>query len=308
MPGTWTRRQLLVRGTGALVGAYLAAGTGYGIASGAAGKTSFSLGSIGWTENVAVSHLTKVLMEDELGYQQVPVMGPLDLGPLFTGVGGGDLIAFQDVWLPNNQQYLNKVHVKNNVKLLKPWYTSQTKYGIAVPDYMHVQSLADLNKAGTDSITGIEPGASFMPVIRNKVIPEYHLNMTLKTSSTAGMLTELQRKYERKEPIVFVAWSPHWMNTRYDFHYLDDPKDAQGIYNDPSRITTVVHDSLPHTDPAAYAFLKAVSLGQKEVNEMENEIKKAGSDEPVRGVRNWLKGNRDLVKPWVAAAKQARGA
>lgn len=306
MPKALTRRQLLGRTSAALVGAYLVGGTGYGIASGASGQNAISLGSIGWTENIAVSNLTKVLMEDDLGYDEVPIMGPLDLGPLFAGVAGGDLAVFQDVWLPNNKQYLDKVHVKNSVKLLKPWYESKTSYGIAVPDYMDVQSLADLNKAGTDEIIGIEPGASFMPVIRKKVIPEYHLHMKLLTSSTAGMLTTLKRKYAKKQPIVFVAWSPHWMNTRYDFHYLKDPKDAQGIYNNPSRITSVINDQLPHRDPVAYTFLKAISLDEHQINQMESEIKKAGQNEPIKGVRNWLKGNRKVVQPWIDKAKKVQ--
>ncbi|MGH3097343.1 MAG: glycine betaine ABC transporter substrate-binding protein [Streptosporangiales bacterium] len=306
MPKTLTRRQLLGRTSAAMVGAYLVGGTGYGIASGASGAGALSLGSIGWTENIAVSNLTKAMLEDDLGYDEVPIMGPLDLGPLFAGVAGGDLSAFQDVWLPNNKQYLNKVHVKNSVKVLKPWYESKTSYGIAVPDYMDVQSLADLNKAKTDKIIGIEPGASFMPVIRNKVIPAYNLDMKLLTSSTTGMLTTLKRKYANKEPIVFVAWSPHWMNTRYDFHYLKDPKDAQGIFNNPSRITSVVNDGLRRSDPVAYTFLTAISLDEHQINQMESEIKKAGSDEPIKGVRNWLKSNRKVVQPWIDKAKKAQ--
>lgn len=306
MPKSLTRRQLLGRTSAAMVGAYLVGGTGYGIASGASGAGAFSLGSIGWTENIAVSNLTKVMLEDDLGYDEVPIMGPLDLGPLFAGVAGGDLSAFQDVWLPNNKQYLNKVHVKNSVELLKPWYESKTSYGIAVPDYMDVQSLADLKNAKTDQIIGIEPGASFMPVIRDKVIPAYHLDMKLLTSSTTGMLTTLKRKYANKEPIVFVAWSPHWMNTRYDFHYLKDPKDAQGLFNNPSRITSVVNDGLRRSDPVAYTFLKAIALDEHQINQMESEIKKAGEDTPIKGVRNWLKANRKVVQPWIDKAKKAQ--
>jgi glycine betaine/proline transport system substrate-binding protein len=119
------------------------------------------------------------------------------------------------------------------------------------------------------------------------------------------MLSELKRKYEAKEPIVFLAWSPHWMNAEYDFHYLDDPKDLQGEFNDPSRITTVVNEDLPDEDPVAYAFLKAISLDEAQINQMEAEINEAGADNPEKGVRNWLKENQDVVEPWVKAAKEA---
>jgi glycine betaine/proline transport system substrate-binding protein len=169
---------------------------------------------------------------------------------------------------------------------------------------MDIQSLEELDQAGTDEITGIEPSASFHPVVRNEVIPGYDLDMILVESSTAAMLSELKRKYEAKEPIVFLAWSPHWMNAEYDFHYLDDPKDLQGEFNDPSRITTVVNEDLPDEDPVAYAFLKAISLDEAQVNQMEADINEAGADDPEKGVRNWLEDNRDVVQPWIEAAKQ----
>ncbi|MDQ3862231.1 MAG: glycine betaine ABC transporter substrate-binding protein [Actinomycetota bacterium] len=280
----------------------LAAGCG----GGASGGKTFTLGSIGWNENIAVSTLTKVVMQDDLGYDEVQIKGPLELGPLFDGVASGDLQAFQDVWLPNHEQYLNEPQVKNNVEVLDPWYEGTTAYGIAVPDYMkNIQSLADLNHAGTDEITGIEPSAAFMPVIHDKVIPGYHLDMKLVESSTAAMLSELDRKYETREPIVFLAWSPHWMNTEYDFHYLDDPKGLEKPFSDPSRVTQIVNKDLQNDDPQAYAFLKAISLDEEQVNTIEAEINKAGADGPEKGVRKWLEDNQDVVQPWVKAAKEA---
>ena len=62
-----------------------------------------------------------------------------------------------------------------------------------------------------------------MPVIENDVIPAYNLDIELVTSSTAGMLAELQKKASAEEPIVFTGWSPHWMNN-IDIVYLEDPK------------------------------------------------------------------------------------
>jgi glycine betaine/proline transport system substrate-binding protein len=277
-----------------------------GCAAGGGGSSGgeLTLGTIGWTENVAVSNLTKVLLEEELGYDQVELQ-TLDLGPLFKGVATGDLDAFQDVWLPNNRNYLNKV--EEDVELLEPWYKGETKYGIAALDYMNVDSLAELERAGTNEIIGIEPGASFHPQIRNVVFKEYGLeNFKLVESSTAAMLAAVEEASSNKEPILFLAWSPHWMNEVYDIVYLKDPKDAQGKFNDSSRITTVVNEDLAEEDPVAYAFLKAVSLNEEQLNSLELEIKQAGQDEPVKGVKNWLENNRDVVQPWVQAAKEAR--
>jgi len=306
LKGKLTRKDMLRLSGGALAGASFLAVTGCGSGGGSSSASkTLTLGSIGWTENIAVSNLTKYVMGDELGYD-VQLKGPLDLGPMFQGLASGDLNAFQDVWLPNNQQYLDKPQIKPQVELLDPWFQGTTKYGITVLAYMKgITSIADLNHAGTNEITGIEPGASFMPVIEDKVIPEYNLDMKLVTSSTSAMLAEVQKKNAAKEPIVFTGWSPHWMNTKYDIVYLKDPKNAQGAFDDPSKITAVVNKDLSGDDPAAYAFLKSISLDETQLNELEDEINDAGTGNEEKGAENWYKKNKDVVKPWIDAAKKA---
>jgi glycine betaine/proline transport system substrate-binding protein len=308
LKGKLSRRDMLKLSGSALAGASLLGVAGCGSSgggSGSSGSKSLTLGSIGWTENIAVSNLTKVALGDEMGYD-VQLKGPLDLGPMFQGLASGDLNAFQDVWLPNHETYLNKPQIKPQVEVLDSWYEGTTKFGITVLSYMKgITSIEDLPKAGTKEITGIEPGAAFMPVIENKVIPAYNLDMKLVTSSTAGMLAELQKKSSAHEPIVFTGWSPHWMNLKYDIVYLDDPKNAQGAFDDPSKITCAVNKDLASDDPAAYAFLKSISLDEDQVNEIEAEMNEAGVGNEEKGVENWYKKNRDVVKPWVDAAKKA---
>ncbi len=155
-------------------------------------------------------------------------------------------------------------------------------------------------------IIGIEPGSAVHPQIKNKVIPGYHLDMKLVESSTPAMLFELQKAYKEREPMVFYAWSPHWMNLRYDFRYLKDPKDLLGDFNDRAKISTIVNKDLPEDDPVAYAFLKAISLNTEQINKMEADINDAG--DPVKGVKIWLKSNRDTVQPWIDAAEKAQEA
>ena len=299
-----SRKEFLGLGAAGM-GMVALAGCGSAGSGSSSGSKSLTLGSIGWTENVAVSTLTKIVMEKNLGYK-VNINGPLDLGPLFQGVAGGDLDTFQDVWLPNNQNYLDKPQIKPKVELLPPWYQGETKYDIAVPSYMKIKSIADLGKTGLNQITGIEAGASINPQIKNKVFPEYGLkNFKLVTSSTAGMLSQLQKDYKAKQPIIFLAWSPHWMNVKYDITYLKDPKDALGSFNNPAKIRAVINKDLKKNDPKAYAFLKAIKLDEKQVNDIELEMTKAGEGNETKGVRNWLKSNQSVVKPWVQAAKKA---
>jgi glycine betaine/proline transport system substrate-binding protein len=270
------------------------------------GGKALTLGYIGWDENVAVSTLTKVLLEEELGYETVELQrsNVAVLKQVFEGVAEGELDAFQDVWLPNQKNYLREV--EDDVEHLDPWFEGKTAQGIAVPYYMDVRSLSELDRAGTDMIIGIEPGSAVMPQIHNKVIPGYDLDMKLVESSTSAMLSELDKAYKMREPIVFFGWSPHWMNARYDFRYLKDPKDLQGGFNNSAQISSIVNAELSEDDPTAYAFIRAVSLDEEQINQMEADINEAG--DPNAGVKAWLEENRNVVQPWIDAAEKAREA
>ncbi len=300
-----SRRDMLKLSGSTLAGVSLlglaGCGGGGGSASSDNSSKTLTLGNIGWAENIAVSNLTKVLFEEDLGYQEVELK-LLDVGPLFQGVAGGDLHAFQDVWMPNHKDLL--AEVEDDVEHLDPWFQGQTAFGLAVPHYMKdVRSIADLNGAGTDTILGIEPGAPFMEVVEKDVIPAYNLNLELKASSTAGMLAEVDRLYSKEEPFVFMPWIPHPMNQDYDYHFLKDPKNAQGDFDEPAKISTVINGDLESDDPAAYAFMNKYTLNEDQLNSLMAEIAKA-EDEPT-GAKAWLKNNRSVVKPWIQAAKQA---
>src|SRR5918995_1078922 len=269
------------------VAVFVAAGCGCGGGGGSAesGNKTLTLGDIGWTENVAVANLTKVVLEEDLGYQEVELK-TLDVGLLFEGVAGGDLHAFQDVWMPNHEQLI--AEVENDVEHLKPWYEGETSFGLAVPSYMTgVNSIADLNQSGAERIIGIEPGAVISTKIEENVIPEYNLNLEHEPSSTAAMLAEVERLYNDKEDFVFPPWCPHPMCSQFDFRYLEDPKNAQGNLDQPAKISAIVNEDLPDDDPVAYAFIDNLRLNQDELISLENEIAAAG-DNPAKRVQAWL--------------------
>src|SRR5215208_4567429 len=111
--------------------------TGCGGGSSGSGKT-LDIADIGWTENTAIAAITKVLLEEELGYEEVTIHTP-DLNSVYDSVAKGDLDAFQDVWLPNQQDLLERV--EGDVVQLGFSYQGQTKQGIAVPSYMDIRSL-----------------------------------------------------------------------------------------------------------------------------------------------------------------------
>jgi glycine betaine/proline transport system substrate-binding protein len=258
--------------------------------------------NIGWDENVAVSSLTKVLLEEELDYASVEVINSDDLDATFQEVASGDLDAFQDVWLPNQEALLEQV--SEDVEHLDPWFLGETKQGMAVPAYMDVRSIAQLNGTDAQLIFGIEPSSVMMQEVGEEVIPAYGLKQDLVEGPTASMLAQVEILYAYREPFVFLAWSPHWMNQRYDIRYLEDPKDAMGATNDPAKCSTIVREGLRDEDPVAYAFMDALALTEEQINGLEFAINDEG--DPLAGARRWASENREVVRPWIEEARNAR--
>ena len=260
------------------------------------------LANIGWDENVAISNLTRVLLEDDLGYERVDIDTSEDLDATYSRVASGDLDAFQDVWLPNQEDLL--AGVAGEVEHLDPWYLGETKQGMAVPAYMDVGSIDQLNGTDVRLIYGIEDSSVMMHKVSGRVIPAYGLKQQLVEGPTAGMLDQIGRLYATRENFVFLAWSPHWMNRSYDIRYLDDPKDAMGPTNDPAKLSTIVRGSLREKDPEAYAFMDALELTEEQIAGLEYAINK--EEDPLVGARRWVSENREVVRPWIEAARKVR--
>jgi glycine betaine/proline transport system substrate-binding protein len=271
-----------------------------GCASSAENK-EIRLGNIGWDENVAVSNLTKALLEDELDYENVEI-STAELDSTYRAVASGELDAFQDVWLPNQEALLGEV--AEDVEQLDPWFLGKTAQGMAVPAYVDAKSIDQLNGTDAEVIIGIEPSAVVQRVVAEEVVPEYGLEQMLVEGPTEGMLAEVARRYTSKEEFAFLAWSPHWMNQAYDIRYLEDPNDAFGELNDAAEVSTIVYEELREEDPAAHAFMDAMALTEEQVNGLEYAINEEG--DPLAGAKRWAFENRGVVRPWLDAARDAQ--
>jgi glycine betaine/proline transport system substrate-binding protein len=260
------------------------------------------LANIGWDENVAVANLTKTLLEDKLDYERVDIDTNEDLDSTYRRVASGELDAFQDVWLPNQKALLDEV--AEEVEHLDPWFLGETKQGMAVPAYMDVRSIDELNSTDAKLIWGIEPSSVMQQEVGEEVMSAYGLKQKLVAAPTAGMLAEIEHLYAFREEFIFLAWSPHWMNQRFDIRYLEDPKDAMGLTNNPAKCSTIVRGNLREDDPVAYAFMDALELTEEQINDLEYTINE--EDDPLAGARRWASENREVVRPWTEAARDVQ--
>ncbi len=77
-----------------------------------------------------------------------------------------------------------------------------------------------------------------------------------------------------------------------------------GPTNDPAECSTIVREGLREEDPVAYAFMDALELTEKQINDLESVINK--EDDPLAGARQWASAHREVVRPWIEAARNAQ--
>lgn len=264
--------------------------------------TTLTIGYVNWTEDVAVTHLLQVVLENNFPIDvELRLVGTKQA---FQGVASGELDAFLDVWLPSTHAKYWKTY-KDQVVDLGVWYEGVATLGIGVPNYVDAQTIADLSKHVKDyggKIVGIQPGAGIMRITRNKVMPAYGLNkFELTSGPTSKMIKAIDQAIHNHQPIAFTAWKPHWLFSAYPLRYLKDPK---GILTQSDHLHAIVREGLKEDAPRAYAVLNTFSLTEKQLGKLELTIANARS--AWGGVRQWLADHQRVVAPWIHAGKPDR--
>lgn len=245
----------------------------------------------GWDEDVVVTALWQHVLEEKGYTVNTPI---LDIGPIFEGVASGEYDFFFDTWLPNtHKQYW--ADFGDKVVDVGVWYEN-APLTIAVPDYMDIDSMADLASIADEvdsTITGIDPGAGLTDVTENSMMPAYGLDdWTLKTSSTAAMLAELKNAIDDQAPIVVTLWKPHWAYGAFPIKDLADPEGAMG---DPDEIHTIANPDFADADPAVIAALKTFTISDDQLASLEVAMLQDHEDDPETGLAEWISANQDYV-------------
>nr|WP_206313674.1 ABC transporter permease/substrate binding protein [Streptomyces coryli] len=256
-----------------------------------AGKT-VNLGYFPWDEAIASTYLWQNILEDR-GYK--PNVKQLDPGPLYTALSKGDMDVQMDSWLPTtHKQYMDKYGDK--LSDIGKWY-GPTSLELSVPSYMKdVNSLEDLKDHKGEfkgKIIGIEASAGMMGILKDKVVNEYGLkDWKVVSSSTASMLSELDRSIKKKEPVVVTLWSPHWAYAQHDLKKLKDPKGAWGKGDD---IHITGKKDFKKDFPELNGWLKNFKMSEKDLASLEAEIQKGGQGKEKESARKWMDAHPGIV-------------
>lgn len=244
-------------------------------------KKQISIGYVNWSEGIAMSYLAKVMLESK-GYE-VKLLNA-DIAPIFVSMAAGKVDVFMDAWLPATHADYMKLY-GDRLETLGVSYRN-AKMGLVVPSYVTIDTIEELNghkEAFKNEIIGIDIGAGLMNETE-RVIRDYPIDMTLKPSSGSTMVAFLQKSIENKEWIVVTGWTPHWMFSRYDLKFLEDPKHE---YGDAEHIEIMATKGFSEKDPYAAAFFKNFALDNVQLSGLMDMVEGAPMHEE-EAAKVWL--------------------
>ncbi|MGG3889760.1 glycine betaine ABC transporter substrate-binding protein [Metabacillus fastidiosus] len=151
-------------------------------------------------------------------------------------------------------------------------------------------------------ITGIDPGAGIMKATAT-AIEEYDLkDWKLIEGSGAAMTASLKKAYDKKEPIIITGWTPHWMFSKFDLKYLEDPK---GVYGGEESIHTIARNGLKDDLPGVYTVLDQFVWTPADMGIVMGSIQDGSS--PEEAAATWIEGNAEKVAEWTKDAAKGNG-
>ncbi|WP_319482886.1 glycine betaine ABC transporter substrate-binding protein [uncultured Draconibacterium sp.] len=241
-----------------------------------------------WSESVAITYLSYVLLEEHLDYKVTLKL--TDVETAYREVANNEADVFTDAWLPETHKQYFDQH-KENLEMLGITYP-EARTGLVVPGYSELKSVEDL-KNYPHPIVGIDAGAGVM-LKAQSAIDKYSPSGSLLALSEEEMVEQLSDSIQRRLDIVVTGWEPHWIFARYEVRFLDDP---DNIFGQKENIYTIATKNLEEEHPNAVRFFERMQLTENQLNSLVYEIRI--SEDPVKGVKKWMEQNEFVVNQWM---------
>lgn len=264
-----------------------------------AADTDVNFGVPAWPGITVKTEIARQLLAP-LGYQGHAQ--DIGLQVVYQGLDTGDVDVFLGAWLPAQNPMLEPLEADGSITRLATNVTG-AQMTLAVPDYVHdsgITSFADLDAHRDEfngEIYGFGAGSAASEIL-NKAIDEDTWGLgdwTLIDTSTVGMLSAAKSHISNQEPIVWVGWTPHWMNLELPMQYLSDSKNLFGEGNGASDVRTLMASDYAEANPNLVTFFDQFSFSAEEQSWM---IKQYGQEEkPMEEVaKTWIQDHPERIE------------
>lgn len=222
------------------------------------GKVRFS--DVGWTDITATTATATVLLKS-LGYETDVKL--LSVPVTYTSLKNKDIDVFLGNWMPTMEGDIAPYRDDKSVETLRENLTG-AKYTLATNAKGAELGIKDFKDIAAHSgdlggkIYGIEPGNDGNRLILDMVAKDTFglKSFEVVESSEQGMLSQVARAGKSGEPIVFLGWEPHPMNTNFKLTYLTGGDEVFGPNLGGATIYTNVRKGYTEECPNVGVFLK----------------------------------------------------
>ncbi|EML1597509.1 choline ABC transporter substrate-binding protein [Burkholderia cenocepacia] len=265
----------------------------------------------GWTDIDATNAMAGVVLK-ALGYRQD--VANLSVPITYQGLKKGQVDVFLGNWMPAQAPLVKPFVDEKSIDVLHA-NLSGAKFTLAVPDYVAaagVHTFADLARYADrfgGKIYGIEPGAPANQNIK-RMLSDHVLgaaNWSLVESSETGMLTQVERAVRDKRWIVFLAWEPHLMNTKFHLTYLSGGDAYFGPNYGGATVNTVARAGFAGQCTNLARLFRQMTFSVDVENRMIADMLDNKAS-PALAAQHALKAEPALVAGWLDGVTTAAGA
>ena len=265
---------------------------------------------VGWTDITSTTALASTVLQ-ALGYKTETKI--LSLPVTYTAMAKDDVDVFLGNWMPSQEGDLKPYRDAGTVEVLRTNLTG-AKYTLATNEAGLKLGIDDYAKIAAHKdeldgkIYGIEPGNDGNRLLLEMVAEnKFDLGtFEIVESSEQGMLAQVARADGAGEPVVFLGWDPHPMNTQFKMTYLKGGDDIFGPDFGGARVDTNIRKGYAAACPNVGKFLQNLEFTLPMESEVMGLILNDG-EQPGDAALKWLKANPDAAKPWLAGVTAADG-
>lgn len=256
---------------------------------------------VAWLDIEATTATTRFVLE-ALGYETTAETVSVPVA--YEGMAAGDADIFLGYWHPSMASIAEPHFEEGDVENVST-NLEGAKYTLAVPTYLAEEGLrnfsdiADFGEELDYEIHGIEEGNDGNLLIQEMIDEDaFGLgDFRVVPSSEAGMLSEVRDRTHREEPIVFLGWEPHPMNTNIDMTYLEGGDDYFGPDLGAATVHTNARDGFLDENPNLERFFNNLRFTLEMENEIMDTINRG--QEPREAAREWLEENPEILSDWL---------
>ncbi len=300
-------KRMLPKPCGLIVAVAIAGAALVPLSAGAAEPIRFAIQA--WPGVTVKTEVARQLLET-MGYETELQ----ELSPQFVyqGIRTDDVDVSLGAWMPAHEDMVQPL-LDDGVAVQHAANLKGAIQGLAVPAYTYeagVKSVGDLADKGAmfnHEIYAIGSGAAMTRAFQDSVEEDYMGlgDWKVMPSSTAGMLSQVDRATNNEQHIVFHGWKPHWMDITYDIRFLEaDPSGR--LAGMETTVYTVIANDWPEKNPQAAKFLKQFDVPLQAQSLWIDGFSR--HEKPAEEVASaWIRDNLAIVEKWVDGVPTADG-